>query len=100
VTVQRSRLRAIVRGSVQGVGYRAFVQRAGRSLALDGWVANRSDGSVQVVAEGPGADLERLLERLREGPAAAVVSDVEAHLEPAAGLPPGFAIRSGDHRGD
>jgi acylphosphatase len=96
----RSRLSATVRGGVQGVGYRVFVQGVAHALALDGWVANRSDGSVEVVAEGPAAALERLVDRLREGPPAATVRTVEVHMEPARGQLAGFAIRSGAHRGD
>ena len=45
------RLVAIVRGQVQGVGYRWFVQREAARLGLQGWVANQLDGSVEVVAE-------------------------------------------------
>jgi acylphosphatase len=100
MTAERSRVRAMVRGAVQGVGFRVFVKGTARGLDVDGWVANRSDGSVDVVAEGHGRDLERLVERLREGPPGAVVREVEVHVEPAVGVPSGFVIRSGDHRGD
>ena len=96
----RSRLVATVRGAVQGVGFRWFVRREAEALDLVGWVANRSDGSVKVVAEGSPAALERLSERLHEGPPAASVRAVESRVEPARGVPGGFAIRSGDHRGD
>ena len=51
------RLVATVRGMVQGVGFRWFVQREAARLGLDGWVANQVDGSVEVVAEGPDAAL-------------------------------------------
>ena len=91
VTGQRSRVRATVHGAVQGVGYRVFVQGVARGLALDGWVANRADGSVDVEAEGPSEALERLVDRLREGPSAASVREVEVHVEPARGLPAGFS---------
>lgn len=96
----RERLDAGVRGRVQGVGYRVFALRAGRALGLDGWVANMSDGSVRVVAEGPRPDLEALLERLREGPPAGWVDAVLVRWEPARGLDGGFRIESGHHRGD
>ncbi len=95
-----SRLVAIARGRVQGVGYRWFVEREATHLRLDGWVANRSDGSVEVVAEGRAEELERLVSALREGPAAADVSDVDVRHEPARGDLVGFSIRSGAHRGD
>jgi acylphosphatase len=96
----RARLVATVWGAVQGVGFRWFVQREAEALGLAGWVANRADGSVEVVAEGPSPALERLGQRLREGPPSAVIRAVEARVEPARGLPGGFGIRSGAHRGD
>ena len=96
----RSRLVATVHGSVQGVGFRVFVQRHANALALDGWVANRSDGSVEVVAEGPPADLDRLVARLREGPRGAAVRGVDVRMDPARGGDRGFIIRTGHHRGD
>lgn len=71
-------LHAIVRGRVQGVGYRDFVQRNAARLGLRGWVRNREDlRSVEVVASGPRDALERLVERLHEGPRFAHVSEVE-----------------------
>ena len=96
----RQRLDATARGRVQGVGYRVFALREAMDLGLDGFVANLADGSVRVVAEGPATDLERLLERLREGPPAGWVDEVLARLEPARGIGPGFRIESGHHRGD
>jgi acylphosphatase len=100
VSDDRSRVRVTVRGSVQGVGFRAFVQRVARGLDLDGWVANRADGAVDVVAEGPGPAIDRLVERLRQGPPAAWVRDIDIQPESPRGEAAGFAIRSGAHRGD
>lgn len=94
------RLEANVRGRVQGVGYRVFALREAGHLGLDGFVANEMDGSVRVVAEGARTDLEALLERLEEGPPAGFVDRVITRWEPARGLPPGFRIASGAHRGD
>lgn len=71
-----TRLEAIVYGRVQGVNFRYYTEREARSLQLTGWVANQSDGSVRVVAEGPQADLERLVAFLRVGPPAAAVDEV------------------------
>ena len=96
----RSRLVASIRGAVQGVGFRWFVQREAEALHLEGWVANRADGTVEVVAEGSSTALDRLAERLREGPPGAAVRAVEARIEPARGLSGAFEIRSGDHVGD
>ena len=100
MSTDRSRLVAVVRGHVQGVGYRWFVEREAAALRLDGWAANQSDGSVEVVAEGAAELLDRLVLALWEGPAGAAVSTVEVRLEPARGNIVGFAIRSGAHRGD
>jgi acylphosphatase len=95
-----TRLVASVRGSVQGVGFRWFVQREAARLDLVGWVANEADGSVAVVAEGPGEALDQLVRRLWEGPGGAAVLDVAVRHEPARGGFAGFSIRSGAHRGD
>jgi acylphosphatase len=71
------RLQALVRGRVQAVGFRQFVWSRAARLRLTGWVRNGDDGrSVEVEAEGPGPDLERLLELLRQGPYGARVDDV------------------------
>ena len=98
--VRAARLEATVRGRVQGVGFRVWALREGMHLGLDGFVANEADGSVRVVAEGPRRDLDRLVERLEEGPPSAIVERVLTRWEPARGLPAGFRIESGAHRGD
>ncbi|MCS7275961.1 MAG: acylphosphatase [Dehalococcoidia bacterium] len=86
-------LRAIVRGRVQGVGFRDFVWRRARFLGLSGYVRNLPDGrSVEVVAEGERQALEQLLEYLREGPRAARVDEVEVHWGQPSGGYPDFAI--------
>ncbi|TMG57453.1 MAG: acylphosphatase, partial [Chloroflexi bacterium] len=54
------RLHAVVRGDVQGVGFRYYVQRKARQLGLPGWVRNNDDGSVELVAEGERDALEQL----------------------------------------
>ncbi len=94
------RLVATVYGGVQGVGFRWFVQREAARLRLEGWVANRADGSVEVVAEGPQDVLGQLALVLWEGPAGSSVSDVVIRYEPRRGNLVGFTIRSGAHRGD
>ena len=71
-------LRSVVRGRVQGVGFRDYVETRARSLGLSGYVRNLSDGrSVEVVAEGSRHDLERLAEQLHKGPSGAHVIAVE-----------------------
>lgn len=71
-----ARMRASVRGRVQGVGFRWYVREAALALALKGYVKNERDGSVLVVAEGSPDRLEELLAGLRRGPRSAAVDDV------------------------
>jgi acylphosphatase len=71
-----SRLRAVVAGRVQGVGFRQFVQREATHLDLAGYVRNRPDGTVEVVAEGVQEALGVFVDRLRQGPRSASVSSV------------------------
>ena len=97
---QPTRLEAIARGRVQGVGFRYFVLRRGMELGLTGWVANESDGSVRCIAEGPRPDLEALLETMERGPAGALVERVSATWSPGTGTLRDFGIRAGGHRGD
>ena len=68
--------RLIVRGRVQGVGYRAACCSKANELGLGGWVRNRSDGSVEVQAEGPVQQLGELRLWCERGPAGAAVSGV------------------------
>jgi len=70
-------LQAIVRGFVQGVGFRDFVVRKALALGLRGWTRNNSNGDVEVVAQGTRPALERLLVQLRQGPPAADVAEVQ-----------------------
>ncbi|WP_027483755.1 acylphosphatase [Deinococcus pimensis] len=80
------RLSALVSGRVQGVGYRRFVQRHARDLALSGYAENLGDGRVEVVAEGARGDLDRLLHWLRRGPPHAEVTTVEVQYAEDTGL--------------
>ena len=73
----RRRLEARVRGRVQGVGFRYFVQREAQRLSLSGWVRNLRSGDVQVMAEGSEEDLQTLLQLLRKGPPMAWVERVD-----------------------
>lgn len=73
----QQRLHAIVDGRVQMVGFRAFAQRRAIALGLTGYARNRSDGAVEVVAEGPRERLEQFLAALQQGPSAARVEGVD-----------------------
>jgi acylphosphatase len=77
--------RFVVRGRVQGVGFRWFVEREAHLLGVAGWVRNNSDGSVEVLAAGTPEQLAGLRSRLHSGPRAARVDNVqesEAKPEP------------------
>ncbi len=89
-----SRLHAIVEGRVQGVGFRFFVQETANALGLTGWVRNRWDGSVEVLAEGQRETLEKLLNALNRGPRAAIVDLVTPEWQPASGEYSGFYVRA------
>jgi acylphosphatase len=69
--------RMVVRGLVQGVGYRAWMAHQARKLGLDGWVRNRSDGSVEALIAGDTAAVEELLRLCRRGPRLAEVLSIE-----------------------
>jgi acylphosphatase len=58
----------LIRGRVQGVGYRAFVQCTALDRGLEGWVRNRRDGSVEAVFAGPAATVAHMLDACRRGP--------------------------------
>ena len=88
------RFHVFVRGSVQGVSFRWFARREASRLGLLGWVRNRFDGSVEVVAEGDRATLEQFYEVLRRGPLLAKVEDVEAVWAKATGEFTDFQVES------
>jgi acylphosphatase len=79
--------RYVVRGRVQGVGFRWFVEHEAQLLGIAGWVRNNHDGSVEILAQGTRDQLSGLHSRLREGPRAARVDAVEvSDASPVAGL--------------
>lgn len=69
--------RFLIRGGVQGVGYRFFAQRAAAKHQVVGYVRNESDGSVEVLAEGPASDMEAFKNELAAGPQWATVEQLE-----------------------
>src|ERR1700684_2182692 len=79
--------RFVVRGRVQGVGFRWFVEREAHILGIAGWVRNNADGGVEVLAQGTRDQLSGLRSRLQQGPRAARVDGVEEQeAAPVAGL--------------
>jgi len=71
------RCHVVVRGRVQGVGFRWFVREEARRLNVAGWVRNRADGCVEVAAEGANDSIEALRRALEEGPPGATVAAVD-----------------------
>ena len=83
--MEPERLHGVVKGDVQGVGYRYFLIRRAQALGLTGWVTNRDDGVVEFVAEGARQDLEQLERAAHEGPREARVTAVEVNWSEATG---------------
>jgi len=75
----RTTLRLRIEGSVQGVGYRFFAVDEARRLGLDGWIRNRSDGSVEAVVSGLTKEVETFVAICMRGPAGARVTNVDMH---------------------
>ena len=88
-----ARKHVLVRGRVQGVCFRAGAAREGERLGVAGWVRNLADGRVEAVLEGEEADVARMLEWLRRGPALARVDGVEVTDEEPRGDLEGFRTR-------
>jgi acylphosphatase len=85
-------LHVVIRGRVQGVGFRWFAAREARRLEVSGVVRNRVDGAVEVEAEGDRSSLERLVEALRAGPRSARVESVDVEWSEGAARHSGFEI--------
>lgn len=83
-----------VKGRVQGVGFRYFVRERAHALGLSGWVKNRSDGSVELMAGGDEQAVTQLLDEVRQGPPRSAVEAVEPIATPttAVELPHPFAV--------
>ncbi len=86
-------LHTVVRGRVQGVGFRWFVREAARALDLSGWVSNTANGNVELAAAGDACALEKLAAAVGKGPPGAVVEEVRRlQAIDAASLPKPFGI--------
>ena len=84
--------RYVVKGRVQRVGFRMFVEDAARREGIAGYVRNQHDGSVEIVAEGDFEALQRFEMAIRRGPAGARVDDVETTDEAATARFSGFRV--------
>ena len=89
-----SRVHIWVRGRVQGVGFRAFVQQSAVVMDLKGWVRNVGWDQVETIAEGEKSVLERFIKAVRIGPRASQVEDSRFEWEPASGEFESFQVRS------
>jgi acylphosphatase len=86
------RARAVVRGRVQMVGFRAYVMRHARVTGLHGVVRNRHDGTLECVVEGPREAVDHVIESLKQGPPAARVDGVEVEFETPVGDLPAMTV--------
>jgi acylphosphatase len=90
---EQVRLRAIVHGRVQGVSFRYYTRQQAQQLDVTGYVRNRWDGTVEVVAEGSRQSVDQLLSWLHRGPSMALVEKVDAQWLPCAGEFQRFEVR-------
>lgn len=88
-----ARIQLTVKGRVQGVYYRASTVQQARHLGLTGWVMNRRDGAVEIVAEGRSDRLEELIAWCRQGPPGARVDEVDLQRQDFRGEFSEFRIR-------
>ena len=87
------RIRAIVKGKVQGVFYREFTRREAEALGVSGFARNLKDGTVEIVAEGEEKYLKEFEKKFRKGPLMAFITDVDLKEEQPTGEFDGFDIR-------
>lgn len=87
------RMRIVVRGRVQGVGFRYAAVTEARRLGLAGWARNAADGSVEILAEGNANAVHDLIAWCREGPPAARVAGVQHTEEPRDQPLGGFGVK-------
>jgi acylphosphatase len=86
--------RVIVYGRVQGVGFRYFAQAAATRYGLVGWVRNRYDGSVEILAEGPENAFDAFIKVIKQGPSASHVQKIDIQWQTPLGKFHSFAIRT------
>jgi acylphosphatase len=86
------RVRAVVHGRVQMVGFRAFVISHAGALGLAGTVSNQPDGTVEATLEGSKLDVERMLDLLRQGPSHARVERVDVEYSAPTGKLPAMMV--------
>ncbi|GAB6281144.1 MAG: acylphosphatase [Thermovirga sp.] len=77
---ERTCIRVIISGTVQGVGFRWRTREVALSLGIVGWIANRPDGSVEAVFQGSRSAVDEMIRWTRTGPPGAKVDGLEIHL--------------------
>jgi acylphosphatase len=82
----------VIRGRVQGIGYRAWTEVSALERGLEGWVRNRRDGSVEAVFSGPEHDVAAMIAECRRGPPGAWVEAIDQREA----TPDDIALRRGD----
>ncbi|PWN07739.1 acylphosphatase [Rhodohalobacter mucosus] len=82
-----------IQGRVQGVGFRHFTVQNARRLNLNGWVMNMPDGSVEALITGDDEDVSKMMDKLKEGPAAARVDRLEWDSAEPDSLPDTFRVK-------
>ena len=87
------RAHIIVHGIVQGVFFRANTVKAARELGLKGYARNMPDGTVEIVAEGPKDNIDKLIDYCKKSPGASEVSKVHARFEKPKDEFDGFELR-------
>jgi acylphosphatase len=86
------RVHLIIRGLVQGVGFRWWTVQWAERLGLNGWARNKWDGSVETEVEGDRSAVEEYLKQMKVGPRGARVADVKVEFKPYQGNYKGFDI--------
>lgn len=91
--MSRIRVKLVVQGQVQGVGFRYFTKRTAQARELTGWVRNCHDGSVEAVLEGAEEAVSAALDDLRQGPAGGHVDALHSEEKPYRGEFDCFEVR-------
>jgi acylphosphatase len=91
-TLHHVRLHAVIDGIVQGVGFRQYTLSCAQRNHVTGWVKNRRDRKVELIAEGTRSELEDFLAAVREGPPTSLVRHVDVSWEAANGTFRDFTI--------
>jgi acylphosphatase len=91
--MNEKRMRVIIRGYVQGVGFRASCQREADTVGVRGWVRNQWDGTVEALFEGPEEAVDHMIRWCHRGPRMADVEEVEMHFTDEPSPAPPFRMR-------